>query len=103
MHGTINVYYIWYGNWSGISEPHAMTVLQNLASTIGGTPYFNINTTYSDSSGTAVSNSVNFAGSTTDNYSQRYGFCRCGRPGDRQRGHHQRAPAQGHRAGATLY
>src|ERR1044071_5279981 len=68
MHGTINVYYIWYGNWGGTSGDHAMTVLQNLASNIGGSPYFNINTTYSDSTGTAVSNSVNFAGSTTDNY-----------------------------------
>jgi len=41
--GTTNVYYIWYGNWSGNT---ASTILTNLAQTIGGSPYFNINTTY---------------------------------------------------------
>src|SRR6266566_329353 len=41
--GTTNVYYIWYGNWSGNS---ATTILTDLANNIGGSPYFNINTTY---------------------------------------------------------
>jgi len=36
---TINVYYIWYGNWSGNS---ASTILTNLAQHIGPSPYFNI-------------------------------------------------------------
>jgi hypothetical protein len=65
--GTTNMYYIWYGNWSGNS---AVSILQNLANNIGGSPYFNINTTYYDGSNVAVSNSVNFGGSTTDNYSR---------------------------------
>jgi hypothetical protein len=65
--GTTNVYYIWYGNWSGNS---ATTILANLAHSIGGSPYFNINTTYDNGSNTFVSNSVNCAASTTDNYSQ---------------------------------
>src|SRR6266566_540522 len=43
MLGTTNVYYIWYGNWSGNS---ATTILTDLANNIGGSPYFNINTTY---------------------------------------------------------
>src|SRR5512144_1456186 len=43
--GTTNVYYIWYGNWGGNSAP---TVLTDLATSIGGSPYFNINTTYYD-------------------------------------------------------
>lgn len=68
--GTTNIYYIWYGNWGGTSGAHAVSVLQNLASHIGGSPYFNINTTYTDGSNRAISNAVNFAGSTTDNYSQ---------------------------------
>ena len=67
MLGTTNAYYIWYGNWSGNS---ATTILTDLASNIGGSPYFNINTTYYDGSTTQVSNSVHYAGSTTDNYSQ---------------------------------
>ena len=65
--GTTNMYYIWYGNWSGNS---AVSILQNFANNIGGSPYFNINTTYYDGSNVHVSNSVNFAGSATDNYSR---------------------------------
>src|SRR5215471_9662975 len=65
--GTTNVYYIWYGNWSGNT---ATTILTDFANNIGGSPYFNINTTYSDGTGTAVTNAVTLAGSTTDNYSR---------------------------------
>ena len=65
--GGTNVYYIWYGNWSGNS---AMTILTDLAGKIGPSPYFNINTTYYDGSSTHVTNLVTYAGSTTDNYSQ---------------------------------
>ena len=64
--GTTNTYYIWYGNWSGNS---AITILSNLAGNIGGSPYFNINTTYFDGSNAKVNNSVHFGGSTNDNYS----------------------------------
>jgi len=65
--GTTNVYYIWYGNWSGNT---ATTILTDFAGSIGGSPYFNINTTYYNGSGVHVSNSVHYAGSTTDSYSQ---------------------------------
>src|ERR1044071_8499304 len=41
--GTTNVYYIWYGNWAGNT---ATTILTDLAQSIGGSPYYNINTTY---------------------------------------------------------
>src|SRR5438045_52429 len=51
MLGTVNVYYIWYGDWSGNS---ATSVLTDLASNIGGSPYFNINTTYYNGSNTHV-------------------------------------------------
>jgi hypothetical protein len=59
--GTFNIYYIWYGNWSNNS---AKTILADLATNIGGTPYYNINTSY------GVSNSVSYRGSAIDNYSQ---------------------------------
>ena len=65
--GGTNVYYIWYGNWSGNS---ATTILTDLASGIGGSPYFNINTTYYDGANNHVSNSVIYAGSTNDAYSR---------------------------------
>src|SRR5215468_294340 len=53
--GTTNVYYIWYGNWSGNT---ATNILTDLAQNIGGSPYFNINTTYYNGSNVHVSNSV---------------------------------------------
>ena len=65
--GATNVYYIWYGNWSGNS---ATTILTDLAQNIGGSPYYNINTTYYDGSNNHVANSVYYARSTTDAYSQ---------------------------------
>jgi hypothetical protein len=65
--GTTNVYFIWYGAWSGNT---ATTILPDLASNIGGSPYFGINTTYTDGSGRAVTNSVAYKGSTSDAYSQ---------------------------------
>ena len=65
--GTTNVYYIWYGNWSGNT---ATSILTNLAQSIGGSAYFNINTTYYNSSNTHITNAVRYGGSTTDNYSQ---------------------------------
>ena len=64
----VNVYYIWYGDWSG--DVLANSILTDLAQNLGGSPYFNVNTTYYDASNVHVANAVTFAGSTTDNYSQ---------------------------------
>lgn len=60
MSNGINVYYIWYGNWTGNS---ATTILTDLARNIGGSPYYNINTSY------GAPNTVTYKGSVTDNYS----------------------------------
>jgi hypothetical protein len=65
--GTTNVYYIWYGNWSGNS---AINILNNLALSLGGSPYYNINTTYYDASNRKVSNAVAAPASMTDSYSR---------------------------------
>ena len=67
MTGTPTAYYIWYGNWQGNT---ATTILQNWISSEGGSPYYNINTTYYNGSGTHLTNAINFGGSTNDNYSQ---------------------------------
>jgi hypothetical protein len=67
MTGGVTMYYIWYGNWAGNT---ATTILTDFAQSIGGSPYFNINTTYYNGSNTPVMNSVIFGGSITDNYSQ---------------------------------
>jgi len=70
MLGTTNVYYIWYGNWSGNS---ATTILDNFANGLNGSPYYNINTTYYDSAPNPnpgpVANSVVLKGQMYNNYS----------------------------------
>ena len=63
--GTTNVHFIYYGTWSSGDR----AILENLVSSIGGSPYFNINTTYYNGSSQHVSNSVHYAGSVNDNYS----------------------------------
>jgi hypothetical protein len=68
MLGTTKAYFIWYGNWP-TGNNTARDIITDLASGIGGTPYFNINTTYYDGSNRHVSNSVSYAGSTDNNYS----------------------------------
>jgi len=70
MLGTVNVYFIWYGDWSSAAALGGMTVLENLVSHFSGSTYYNINTTYYDGALTYISNSVNFAGAIFDNYSQ---------------------------------
>ncbi|HET7177221.1 MAG TPA: hypothetical protein VFI63_00890 [Solirubrobacterales bacterium] len=67
MLGTTNVYYVFYGNWSG--EATQTAVVTTFAQCVGGSPYYNINTTYYDTMGRHVSNSVHYGGSVVDAYS----------------------------------
>ncbi len=66
MLGTSHVYIIWYGTF----DSGTMGVVSTLVSSIGGSPYFNINTGYFDSTGNSVSNSLSMAGSVQNNYSK---------------------------------
>jgi hypothetical protein len=69
MLGTNHIYYVWYGNWNGNS---ATAILDYLAAHVGGTPYWNIETTYFEIDGGVkkyVSNSLTFGGEYFDNYS----------------------------------
>jgi hypothetical protein len=63
MTGTTKAYYIWYGNWASNT---AMTILPDLISHMGGSPWFNINTSYYSGS-VHVTNAVTLAGQTTNN------------------------------------
>ena len=62
---TPTVFYIWYGGWNNNDAP---TILEDLARNIGGSPYFDINASYGDSTG-QIANSVVFGGSTRPGYS----------------------------------
>ncbi len=65
MTGTVNVYVIWYGNWAGNT---ATTIIPAFLGSLGGSPYWNINTTYYNGSNVHLSNSLTFAGQTTVGY-----------------------------------
>src|ERR1041385_1251815 len=66
MLGTHNVYFIWYGNFSG--NP-ALTILPDLINGFGGSQYFNTNTTYGDATGN-IANTATLVKQVFDNYSQ---------------------------------
>src|SRR5947209_13631091 len=65
MLGPHNVYFIWYGNWSGDT---ATTILPDFINGLNGSPYFNTNTTYGDNTGD-IANTTTLAGQFFDNYS----------------------------------
>jgi hypothetical protein len=67
MTGTVNLYYIWYGNWGGDS---ATTILSDWGNSVSSSPNYFINDTYDDSSGNHVDASVVLAGQTNDGYSR---------------------------------
>ena len=69
MLGTPNVYFIWYGNWSGNS---ATTLLPTLINDLSGSGYEHINSTYYDGSNTHVSGLLGFAtaNQANDSYSR---------------------------------
>jgi hypothetical protein len=67
MSGTVNLYYIWYGNWGGNS---ATTILNDWGNSVGFSPNYFVNDSYDDSSGHHVAASVRLARSTNDNYSR---------------------------------
>src|ERR1035438_3635947 len=49
MRNGVNIYYIWYGDWT--KDATANAILTDYAINVGGSPYFNINTTYGDTVG----------------------------------------------------
>jgi hypothetical protein len=75
MPGTVNIYFIWYGNWT--NGPHASdsqttkSLLDILfdAGGMGGSGYALINSTYGDTTHNVSGNFV-LAASTTNNYSK---------------------------------
>lgn len=66
MLGGTNVYYVWYGNWSGSTTP---PILTDLALNLGGSAYLSAVTRYRDAVGNAPSNTLQYAGSINDAYS----------------------------------
>src|SRR5947209_45457 len=57
MLNTPNIHFIWYGSWGNTP---AQDLLRNWAANIGGSGYYNINTTYYDGANQHVSNAANY-------------------------------------------
>lgn len=66
MLGTVNAYFLWYGNWTGNT---AQPILTDFITNLGGSNYHNINTLYPDSTGARPVNSLIYGGSSTNAYS----------------------------------
>ena len=66
--GTPKIYIIWYGNWNqanGSDTPAGQQIVRDWGNSIGGSPYYLLNTSYP-----GVSGNVTWGGETTDTGSQ---------------------------------
>jgi hypothetical protein len=64
----VNVYYIWYGDWSGNTAP---AILETFAGSLTGSGWWNISTTYYDANKKSIAPTVTFSSptmTTSDNY-----------------------------------
>ena len=64
MRNGVNIYYIWYGNWA--QDATANAILTDYAKNVGGSPYFNINTTYGDTVGNVPNTNIQYGASVSD-------------------------------------
>jgi len=69
LRGPQNLYFIWYGDWSGADRSLDQQIVSELAASIGNTPYLNIAQLYSDLDGNKASSAVIFGGGVYDAYS----------------------------------
>src|SRR5579859_3218919 len=67
MNGTVNLYYIWYGDWTQSSNASYPPILTDFANQLGNSPLYDINTMYTGPGG-AVSGQVHLAGSVSVGY-----------------------------------
>ena len=70
MGGTPTIYVIWYGDWNngpgGSDNSSGQAVVRNFLNSLGGTPYEQINATYTVN-GTTINGSLNIGAEKTDN------------------------------------
>ena len=68
MTAPVNVYLVWYGNWA-TNVSTTKQILTDFTTVLGATPYWNINSTYTNAAKAPVSSTVTLQGSTVDTYS----------------------------------
>jgi hypothetical protein len=62
--GTQNVYYLWYGDWS--ANTSAQAILTDLGTSLGNSPYMQVNNRYTNASGVPAASALIFGGSAFD-------------------------------------
>jgi len=71
---TADVYFVWYGCWDSTcgagGDPVTQSLVEDFTSSIGGSPYLQILSTYPDCCGHGPTGALLFAGSVYDHYSR---------------------------------
>jgi hypothetical protein len=63
----VNVYAVWYGDWGTRITPKVMATF---IKALGGSPYFNINASYTDANGTPAATGLYYRKAINDSYSR---------------------------------
>ena len=66
LHDKVNVYIIFYGNWSSTESQQEQTVFMNFIDNISSSPWFNLLKQYTDNNGKAVTGPLNLAAAVND-------------------------------------
>ncbi|KAL9549229.1 hypothetical protein MBANPS3_005312 [Mucor bainieri] len=66
LHDKVNVYIIFYGNWSSTEAQQEQTVFMNFIDNISSSPWFNLLKQYTDNNGKAVTGPLNLAAAVND-------------------------------------
>jgi hypothetical protein len=71
--GAPDIYVVWYGCWAdncgSAGDTATQFVVTDFLSNVGGSPYFQINTTYPDTQGRPPSGGLLYGGAAVDHYS----------------------------------
>ena len=66
MTNPATVHIVWYGDWTSGNGSDKQAILTHFLLNVGGSPYYRINTTYTNGSKVPVPNSVTLGAQTTD-------------------------------------
>ena len=72
MYGTSNVYFVWYGCWDEAcraGNTATKAIIEDFITSVGGSPYFQINAMYPGAFGNTPSGGLIYGGGAIDRYS----------------------------------
>ena len=65
----VHLYFIYYGKWT-TTDPSGPAIMSSFGNSLGGSPYWNILTTYKETNGTTIQNAMTLNGTYMDTGSQ---------------------------------